>query len=351
MILKKTPKFESVFFSNNPIEIQLQSELGANHFFVVEIKINDVQFDIQSWGKINNIDCYINLSGQFENIFKNEFLTPTQIEIVANNSLFKKVSVFVKEYNSDSLLEVAAEILPDFYLLQNADPTEFDDAKELILLSELATLNKIDASSIISLPVWINASLATFKIVDNNSQQLFSNEIATVKGLYEFKIPMAVLNVQGLTDITVSVIIGAFSISKTYYLKDNFRYEKTALAVRNTFGFFEYCSFFGILTKTPKYKRTIVSTYLDVRANVEQDHEIAYKLNTGFLTPDQTVSIDKLNKSKDAYLLEAGAYKNILITTKSTLEKETNTFAISNEILFEDNFKKSAEEIEKYNLI
>jgi hypothetical protein len=306
MILKKTPKLDSVFFSNNPIEIQLESELGANHFFVVTINVNDVLFDVQSWGKVNDTDCFINLSGQFENIFKNEFTAPTEIEVLANNSLYKKISVSVKEYNADSLLELASEVLPDFYLLQNSVATEFNAAQELILLSELANLNKIDASSVISLPVWINANSAIFKIVDNNSQELFSTTIATVKGLYEFRIPIAVLNINGLTDITVTIVVAADSISKTYYLKDNFRYQKTQLAIKNTFGFFEYCSFFGILTKTPKYKRTIVATYLDVRANVDEDHKIGYKLNTGYLTSAQTVSIDKLNKYTDAYLLEAG---------------------------------------------
>ena len=87
-----------------------------------------------------------------------------------------------------------------------------------------------------------------------------------------------------------------------------------------------------------------------MRANVDEDHTIGYKLNTGYLTPGQTVSIDKLNKSTDAYLLEAGAYKNILITTKSVLEKETNKFAISNEIIFEDNFIKPAKELDKYTI-
>jgi hypothetical protein len=348
MILKKTPKLDSVFFSNNEIELHIASELGNNHFFEVEILVNDVVFDTQSWAKTNDVDCFINLRGQFNNIFTNAFSAPTVIQIVRNDNLFKKITVIVREYHVDSLLIVATEQLPDFYILQNTTANTFDPSETIQLFSELNNLNKIDESSIISIPIWINTTPVSFKIKDNNGLEMFASSETTTKGLYEFKIPILEINTAGLLFITV--IINDV-IELVYYLKDHFRYEKNQLAIRNVYGFFEFVSFFGKISIEPKYQRVVKENYKDVKSIVEENHDIDYKLNSGYLSEVQRKSVDALNKSKESYFFEDAVFKKVLITTSKALLKETDVFAANNIISFEYNHINTVDETTKYNVL
>jgi hypothetical protein len=348
MILKKTPKAASVFFSSNEIELHVASELDANHYFEIEILVDDVSFDTQSWAKINDIDCYINLTNQFENIFVNPFVIPTEIAIVRNDFLFKKITVVVKEYNVTTLLEVASETLPDFYIIKNTEIESFNAASEIYLLSKLNALNKISDSSQISIPFWVNTTDVFLEIRDFNGQILESSSLETTLGIYEIKINVADLITIGLSGFTV-IINNDTKIN--YSLVDFFRYPVTTIAVQNKYGFFEIVSLFGKLIKKPVYSKTIKENYKEVATVVEDDVKYTYSLNSGYLSENQRKALDEINKSVNCYLYEDNTYKNVIPNTKNATLKQTNEFAVNSVISFVDNFYNSVDETDKYNLI
>lgn len=344
----KVPKVDTIFLSNNPILIEVKTDLGADAYFKVHIWVDGKYFDGQGWSKYNNTNCIINLEGMFDQLFVSEF---TQIDgdlFDKKSNLKKRIFVEVAELRkSDDVILNTIEV-NRFYVIKSDKKIFFDDRVNLQKMSILPNVLRLSKGSNIRFPLWVTTSKVKVNVV-YGSKQLFDIEVSELnKEIVEFDIDLA--NVTDPYDeMRVTVTNGNDSFTQKYIFKELHAFKTTKLYFRNHHGLFEYVEIFGALKETNKYKRKLYSLPNNSNVIANTAHDKIFKINTGFLLFNYLPILEALNSSKEVYLFHEKNYIPVLPISKKSKGIDSQENYIDDYIEFKVNGELKKDTSFKYD--
>ncbi|WP_271407263.1 hypothetical protein [Tenacibaculum soleae] len=306
----KAPKEASVFLSKNSLKIEVASTLGLNYYFKVFLYVNGALFDEQGWSKYTPTNCQIELSDMFVKLFNNQFTEVTGNDFYLNASIIKKIEVVIKEYDRVDDTEVNSLNLNYFYVLNSDKINFFDERVPLQKISNLPLEIRVSKNYNLRLPIWVNKQNSNFEVavVEGNSELFNQTYNTTAIGVYQLDLKLSSLNISS-NEIRVIISDGSNTFTQKLLIKNISLYPVSAFYFRNNFGVFESLEIFGSLKESNKYTRKTYALPTDSLHLSNTSHVKSFKINTGFLLPEELIELEVLNNSKEIYF----NYKSQLI--------------------------------------
>lgn len=345
----KQPKEGAVFLSENPLEIEVKSTLGADYYFKVIIYEDGVLFDELGWSKYNDTNCKIDLKGMFSSIFQYH---PVFEEDAWNDNvsyLNTPVKVTIKEYkrSDDSLVNTLD--LNNFYVYKSEKKMFFDERINLQKMNNHPDVVRYSKPTLVRLPIWVNSGILTYQVLCGGVI-LEENTVTS----FEFKIYELLIDISKyhLTDNVVTIFVtnnqGNTLIQK-YEFNTHAYYDVTRVLFRNNFGLFVYNELFGTSKEEDTYNRKIykVTDSIEFLAHTKVREKI--KVNTGGLYPNEVQILKEINSSKEIYLLKENKIIPVIPVSKKSKGKDSDKDYVDDYIEFQVNGEYQQSENFKYD--
>lgn len=318
--INSTPKADAVLMDANDTLISVTSSNGAGYYFRAVISIDDQEFDVQSWSRIDLYTATVNLRQLYQKYYEFPF-SETFTSGVSELSTKKKVSITVKEYaiSDDSLVDF--KVLPTFYILYNQYPKEFDSNNALQLLHPTATYKMIpDNGKIVVVfyanqnndPIYINLLNSAYQIVDS---QVIPADISKKVHVYQFDLSALIIS-DSILHFRVDVLMGSAQFYTQFKRIQLSAYPVKELAYLTDIGIWSYGYFTGLMNIDANADIISYQDANDTTKNSEINMTLAISLGTGALRTAERSIADEVIQALDARLFYNGKWREVAGTTK-----------------------------------
>ena len=321
-ILTAPPLNKILLDSNNTI-VSLTSTNGAGYFFRAKIYIDDALFDTQSWSRSDAFTTIKDLKKLYNAYFETVFNTTFANGLNEQTHLKKKVSIIVEErlLSTDAL--IASVSLPDYYIIYNTTPVSFSDEAVVEFLGVDASKIIIPANGKISIPIYTNttAEEITVTLTDNFNTVLDTITIAsgTAKKVFLYNFDLSALTlVNNTIYFTLSVQVGATTITKSFRYLEYPDFTPKEIAFQNNFGFYLFAYLDGQMN---------IDNALDINSFEQKDgtekiyeinEELTYNINSGSLLSSEKQIINQITTALDAKLYFNNEWLDLVTKTKKS---------------------------------
>ena len=240
----KTPIAGTVLFNNSPIEIIVESTVGANYYFRLAVMVDGVQYDLQQHSKINDVRCIIDFKNDISHVFNQEFNEPSVITVTPLINLMKEVQLIVKEYEKGTNAQVDVLELPPFFIVNANNNSE-------LVLTEITALSIYDSkivvppNGLITFPFFANENTTVKLFVNDNL--VFEQLKETTGGVYSFDVLLAPYGLTSTDKVDIKIHNYNYSklIERSVEIINLNVYDVTPIAFENNFNAWEYFYCFG----------------------------------------------------------------------------------------------------------
>jgi hypothetical protein len=348
IIIVKQPKTGAVFLNTNPLFIELSSAAGVGHYFEAIINVNGVFFTKQLWGKISDTASSVDLKFLFNDFFTNSFNQVIATGLLQYQSLQKTITITINEINTISEAVVNTINLNTFYVFSSFNRLDFNHTINLQSLSEKSTRYKLTRNGVISIPFW--STEATFNVtVLDGLIEIYNTDFTTQpKGAFTFNLKLSEEVIAG-AKVVVNITSGVKSLQTTIDLIDVVPYNVEKLYYRNNFNVFEYIEFFGLTIQQKAPKKTLFKRFDDTTDIVENEVKDTFKINTGFLLPEDFAMVDAINDAKHIYYAINNNFVECIPITKRIVGSNSDAAYFNDVIEIQRNDAKTVNEFYNYD--
>lgn len=307
--VNQTPDLDSTLPDATDNIILANSDAGAEFYFKLEIKVNDVLFSEKSVAK----DAAGDLSFNFKGFYDDYFLLP---DFVAPGfSLYPdlkvKIDVTIKELSvlDDSLNLI--EALPTFYIIKAIENTSLKPSK-LHFLS-LATSEILSPlTGVINVPLNVAPDDVTARVKDSDGNIIFQETLTfPVHTIAAYSLDLSALVIPAFTPYIEIELIPLGTPEESIFfnvviIRDNI-YPPTLIQYRNNNGILLQRYIIGQLEEdrdlTPKSYTQADKTVI----TYEIAEAISISLDSGYFHPNTKAEILAIGKSLEVLMDASGA--------------------------------------------
>ncbi|AEW85878.1 hypothetical protein [Flavobacterium columnare] len=320
--INAAPEKDQIILNGNESIISVSSTRGKGFYFLAEIKLGDVVYDIQQWSRKDSHTSEKNIKNMFKHQFKHIFEDLQKSEIKLETDKLLKVSIVIKEYDLDKNILHDSIKLPDFFILYSDFPAFFDDKKKIQLLGVLSEVLVISSTGKISIPFLVNGNDETMKVslISEDKTVLDSHLIKNIKGKNIFSYRNIIdSNYSKFNFVELNLEIDGFIISKKIkFLKSSY-YDINEFCFRNNFGFFTYFYCFGLKKIELNYDRKSYKSFDYNDIPYDLNEEVFYTLNTSYFSEKEQPVLREIMNSLDVKLKENNVWLDLANNTKKLL--------------------------------
>lgn len=319
----QNPKKGTVFLSKSPLKIELESSLGKDYLFKIFIKIDGKLFDVQGWSKWDEKNCSINLEQMFDSLFTFKFKEVEATVFTRLDDLIKKVEITVKEYKRVGQTEVDTTEIPPFYVVFSQRLENLRLSDNLLKMSLLPNVVRLNSKAVFSLPVWVNSKSVSVKLQAKTKELFTQTYPVNAKGVFCFSFKLADY-ITDESELTLTLKSGEDVLEQKIIIENLFLYPTSSIYFRNIFGAFEFIQLFGSFKESLSYKRKkyVLENNTDYIANT--DLTVKYRINTGAMLPFELPITESINLCEEAYYLKNDELQPVIPVSKKS--KGTDTF-------------------------
>lgn len=337
--LIKYPAANVFLLDSNNTLIEIKSTNGLGHFFRAKIYVDNILFDEQNWSREDNFTARKDLKFLYKAYFEPKFNSVNTSGIFERTDLIKKITIVIDEFNLSTNLLTQTINLPEFYIFYGDKPSVFSPNNPLQFLETENKILRIPNNGLIKLPFYSIAAnnSITCNLKLNTNVVIFTNTISSVSGpkIHELIIDLSLIIIPiNALYLTVNIIVGTFSIAKTYRLFKNENYSIKQIAYMNNFGYFIHAYFDGQLKKDNTYKHLKYTEFDDNEKISDISTASTYRLNTGSLLGSEKVIVNEICNSVDAKIKLDGIWYSINTETKKSNIFEDNKNLYDEDLIF-----------------
>jgi len=330
----KTPAENSVTFNSSPVEIQIRSTRGANHYFTMRIYVDGELYDTQQRSKIDDFNCHVNFENQVQNEFNIDVFEVENTGVILKNDLTKRIRIVFDEYEQGTNALKDQLELPYFYLI-NSNNQKDQKIESLSPLSLYKENISIPLLGLVNFPYFADGK-HTIKLFTNDAE-VWSETIPDGFGVFNFQLKSIDFNFRTGDNAYFTITKDAIEIRRELKFPIKNGYAENALILQNNHNSFEYFYCFGDKEVKPNYVSFSLKLENEIELKYKTDERIDYKLNTGYFLKEYLDPIQQIPKSLLLYLVENEKLIEVRITNKSRTEKKQRKFLHNYTLLLSKN--------------
>lgn len=335
----RSPALNRVLLDANNTEIVIQSTNGDGYYFRALIYIDDVLFDEQGWSRKDSFTASKDLVKLYSDYFESTINTFQENSLIEQNHLKKKVNITILEKSLDTE-EIADEIqLPQFFIMYNATPIDFDDSTKVQILGVTPPVLLVPVYGKMIVPFYAKAESqsVTVQLHDNLGNLINTQVTEPYSGkkvfIYYFDINSVVLVKEALY-FELKIICGLKEETKIYKLLRFPDFPVKELYFKNVFGYYIPAYFDGELENQDSF--TIDTYPASDGSNIifEINEEATYTINTGSLLQNERSIVNQIATSHEVLFKINNYWKKIQTTTKKILAHRDKKHLYAQDLVF-----------------
>lgn len=340
IVALQTPQAGAIVLDANNTVIKIQSTNGAGYYYRASIYIENTLFDEQGWSREDDYTASYDLKKLYQAYFTPVFLATFANLLQVQTHLVKQVQVIVKEYDLTTGAEIQSITLPNFFIMYNIKPEEFDYTVPVRFLGfdDLTMVVPVNGKIAFAFYVGPTAQNLTVTLSTDQGTPLDSKGITIAKGgivyLYQFDLAPEELS------YNVLYINADIQVNNLQVFRRTFRINRLPdfpikeIAFQNNFGFYMYAYPDGEMQLS---NGLTVETYTlqdDTEKVYEINQEDTYTINSGSLRAKEMGIMNLVATSPDTRLKSAGAWLPVVTDTKKILASKDRQHQYDEALVF-----------------
>jgi len=337
--LLQSPDKNRVIADGNDTDILLQARQDPAFFVRVNVFIDEQPepFLQQGWSKDENGFCEFNIKHLYYSYFMNDTACTYTTGFHQKEGLLKKVRIVAEEYKIGENIPVSSLELPQFYLIRNQRPVQFNDELELQFLGLPQENIKVDRTTGFIFPLYLRTGEAlTVSVRNDLNQEIYSEDLVNYSlQVTQYELNFSDLDISGLTSVFVRFSTSGAAIQKKLVFGDKSLYPPKTIFYLNNFGFYVSACLFGrkedLSSLSPKSYMQKDGT--KVTYDVEDTKEL--ELYSGYGYKAVTALIHAIATSTDVRMKLEKNWERVESATKKVIHHVDNQYVYGDALRFD----------------
>lgn len=333
--LIQAPDTKRILADGNATPVKVRSTAGPDHYVRAKILVNDHLFLQKSWSKDESGVCTFNLQHLYYAYFENSFSPELTSGFHPKNNLIRRIRIEVEEMPVGGSEPIDIMILPEFFVIKNTRPVDFDDTVTVRMLDFQHKEMRAPRAGGIVFPLYARQGNLQMQILNHLGNPIHEETIqveSSGPGQFEMNFPDYPIGEEPYVFVRFATSQHE-EMRRVNFIGPNY-YHPTQVWYQNNFGF--WCT--AYLTGESREDHELTPSSYVQKDGTERTYYVGdrrdFAINSGSGYKEITNLIHSIATSTDVHLLLDGRWLPVTSETKKVQRFVDQKFIYSEALQF-----------------